>query len=178
MNPRHSSVSDKHIPDTAIGELRRVARVTEDFLAKLSSSADSLGKKNSSNLFGVCGGLVGSLAGIGLAHVVGLGVFAASTPLTGLGIVAGILLYRGRRRIRIEKRIDENRVASEEILRRIRELPKNAPEEVRRGLWHAYEELTGHYQSQTGPLLSGPLLSAPQPKYLPPSKDKDSHPNE
>jgi hypothetical protein len=167
MNPLHSSVPAERNPETAIGELRRVARAAEDFLANLSSSADRMGKKNSSNLFGVCGGLVGSLSGIGLAHLVGLSLFVATTPLTGLGIVAGILLYRGRKRILIEKRIDENRLAIEEILRRIRELPKNAPERVRDGLWRTYEELNFGYQSQTGR-----LLSAPQPKYLPPSDDK------
>ena len=172
MNPLDSSVSDERNRGTAFSELRRVSKVAEDFLAKLSSSAGMLGKNNSSNLFGVCGGLVGSLAGIGLAHLVGISLLA-TTPLTGLGMVAGILLYRGRKRILVEKRIDESRLATEEILRRIRELPKNAPQSVRDGLWQAYQEFNFGYQSQTGL-----LLSAPQQKYLPPSDDKNSRPSE
>ena len=103
MSPTQATVPGNPDPDTAIGQLRRVAKVTDEFLTRLSSSADSLGKRNSSNLFGVSGGLVGSLAGIGLAHLAGLSLVVATTPLTGLGIVAGILLYRGRKRILIRK---------------------------------------------------------------------------
>jgi hypothetical protein len=83
-----------------------------------------------------------------------------------------IPLYRGRKRILIEKRIEENRLAVEEVLRRIKELPRNAPERVRDGLWQTYEELNFGYQSQTRR-----LLSAPQPKQLPPASDQGSSPS-
>lgn len=159
--------------DRALNGLRNASKHTTDLLRRLSDSSEKLGRKNSSTLFGTLGGLLGASAGTALAYATGFSLIALSTPLTGVGIVAGILIYRGPRRIRLEKRIAENRIACDEILSRIKSLPKNAPEEVRHELWNTYRQLNSGYQEQAKVLLS-PRKSETNGLLLPENTEKKS----
>jgi hypothetical protein len=147
--------------DKAIRELDQVAKQTEDFLSRLASASEKLSKKDSSALFGTAGGLLGVLVGLAISPFIGISFLALSTPLTGLGVLGGILAHRGRRRVRLEKRIAENSLAANEILDRIKNLPRNAPEEVRADLWQTYRLLNKGYESQSAVLLA-PKESASQ----------------
>jgi len=122
--------------------LRTTASQTTKVLDRFSSSAERLSLKNSSTLIGCLGGLLGLL----IAYVVCLVSAAVSFPvlsvlLSSIGIVGGVLLHRGPRRYQLERRMEENRLASQEVLDRIKALPKNTPAEVKNDLWFSYRSL-------------------------------------
>lgn len=152
-------------------ELRSVADETEKVLDRLSLTSDRLSAKSSSALFGTLGGL----GGLSAAYLI-CAISTASLPVTGvllasLGIAVGVAAYRGPRWFSLERRIGENRVAVNEILDRIKKLPKNAPKEVRDDLWDTYRSLTGGLQRQTSQVLTGGIDADEQPpqKFLPPA---------
>ena len=97
--------------DKALNGLRKASKNSSELLKRLSDTSERLDRKNSSTLFGTAGGLLGAAIGTSLSYATGFSLLALSTPLTGLGVVLGILLYRGPIRIRLEKRISENRLA-------------------------------------------------------------------
>lgn len=142
--------------DKACTELRQAAKDTEGFLDRFSVLSEKLGQKTSSSLFGTFGGLTGLLGGVGLAHVAGLGLLLASTPLTGIGILGGILCFRGLKHFALERIINKNRLAGDEYLRRIKELPANAPQDVKDDLWQKYRNVNAVLESQTRRLLEPP----------------------
>jgi hypothetical protein len=152
--------------DKAIQGLDQVAKQTEDFLSRLERISTSLSKKDSSVLFGTAGGLVAVLVGVAISPFIDISFLVLSTPLTGLGILGGILAFRGPRRVKLEKRIAENRLAVNEILDRIKNLDQNAPEEVRADLWQTYRLLNKGYESQSAVLLA-PKESESQGLLLP-----------
>lgn len=139
--------------DRALNILKKASKHSSELLQRLSNTSEKLGRKNSSTLFGTFGGLLGAGVGTALSYATGISLLALSTSLTGLGIVAAILIYRGPRRIILEKEIAENRIACDEILSRIKNLPRNAPEEVKQELWNTYRQLNSVYQQQTRVLL-------------------------
>lgn len=124
--------------NSVIRQLSAARKNAAHTLEELSKLAGRMSKQDSSTLFGVSGGLLGVTSAYFLSIGLPVALSIAGPLMTSLGIVAGILIYRGRRGIAIEKRLEENRIAAEEILRRIRQLPKNAPKEIARDLWHTY----------------------------------------
>lgn len=84
-----------------------------------------------------------------------------SVFLTGLGIVGTMLAHRGRRRMDFESRLEENRIATEEILSRIKSLPKSAPQEVKDELWLTYRMLNSMLPNQNKDRQSLPAPDFP-----------------
>jgi hypothetical protein len=138
----------------ATERLEDVAQQTTKLLERVTSSSEKLGRQNSTTLVGSLGGIIGAITAVGTAHVAGISILMIGAPLSALGILGGILVCRGTRRIKLERRIAENRMAADELLDRIKALPKNAPDEVRENLWRAYGALTQSYSNQTAVLLS------------------------
>jgi hypothetical protein len=115
-------------------------------LAAMSRSAARLSAQSTSTLYGVTGGFLGTGGAYALSLAFPVSLAAVGFILTGLGIVGGVLFYRGRRRIDIETRLDENRLASDEILRRIKLLPRDTPPHVREEMWLTYQALNSVQQ--------------------------------
>ena len=153
--------------DQSLTVLRQVAKTTDTFLAKLSNSSETLTKKNSSTLYGTGAGLLGFLGGLGLAHLFGASLLLISTPLTALGIVGGVLLYRGRTEIRIERLIGRARMESDECLRRIKALPKNAPKDIVESEWNAYLDVSQRYRHLALELQEGSSSTRLLPVSIP-----------
>jgi hypothetical protein len=138
----------------ATERLENVSRQTATLLERVTSSSEKLGRQSSTTLVGSVGGIVGSLAAVGVAHYAAISLMLIGAPLSALGILGGILLCRGTRRIKLERRIAENRIAANELLDRIKALPKTAPKEIRDRLWQAYGSLTQGYENQAAVLLA------------------------
>jgi hypothetical protein len=129
-------------------ELGAATRQATRVLDTLSTSATILSNQSTSTLFGVLGGLLGIGAAYGLSIALPISLAAAGVILTALGLVGGVLSSRGRNRQNVEIRLDENRMAADEILRRIKQLPKSTPEHVRNGMWDTYLILSSVDQFQ------------------------------
>lgn len=90
-------------------------------------------------------GLLGGICGVVMAYLLAL---LLPVPFAGLSVVGaasgiGLAMYwhYQHRAQRIDTQIAANKLSAEEILARIRSLPKNAPEEIREELWLMYREL-------------------------------------
>jgi hypothetical protein len=138
----------------ATERLENVSQQTAKLLERVTASSEGAGRHSSSTLVGSVGGIVGVLSAVGIAHIAGISLALLGGPVSALGILGGILVCRGTRRIKLERRIAENRLAANEILDRIKALPKNAPDEIRDGLWRAYGSLTQGYETQAAILLA------------------------
>lgn len=140
--------------DKAINGLRNASKNTSELLKRLSNSSKILDKHSSATLFSITGGILSATLGAGLCYFTGFSFLILSAPFTVLGLTVGILIHRGPRRIRLEKRIAENRLACDEILSRIKNLPTNAPDEVKQELWSIYRQLNNNYERQINILLA------------------------
>lgn len=125
--------------------IRRMGKLSEDFTGHGSEA-----------LCGTLGGVIGGAAGIILSPLLAFPSLLMIVPLAGIGLLSGILAYRGRRRFKLERLISENRIAETEIIRRIEALPRNAPKEVRDHLWLQYMNLTGSGDRAAAYLLDSP----------------------
>ena len=143
----------KKLNDSLVS-LEKVAEDTSSFLEKITKASEDASRHNSSTLFGVAGGIVGALVGVIVAPYMSIPLLVLSTLLTGLGIVAGILAFRGNDGIVLEKRMYNNRIACKEILDRIKQLPKDVPQEVIDDLWANYRLLNNGYRDQVSALTS------------------------
>ena len=78
------------------------------------------------------GALIGTLAGLILCvYLPVLGKLVVTTILTALGLVAGVIVYRGPRRVPLERIMDERKLHNAGLLLEIQQLPKSAPQDVR-----------------------------------------------
>jgi hypothetical protein len=105
-------------------------------------------------LFGVFGGFLGLTAAYALSFVLPVSLLALEFLLAGLGVSGGVLAYRLSRGLDVERRLDMNRMASDEILDRIKRLPKDTPPAVRDQLWLSYQHLNSIPQMGLLPISS------------------------
>lgn len=140
--------------ESLISELERINNRAEKALDKLIQASENADSRESSTLFGTAGGILGALAGILIAPHIALPVLLISTPLTALGIIGGILIYRGRDGIKLEKMIAKNRRLCNEVLNRINSLPEDTPQSVIDNLWEHYNRLNGVIGHQSAIALS------------------------
>lgn len=118
------------------------SRESSRLFGELNRAAAKASAQSSSTLIGVVGGLIGMATAYVLSFVTpGSSVEVLAAIFTGLGIVGGVLIYRGGTRLNFEKRLEENRIAAEEIMSRIKALPRNTPPAVRDELWATYQML-------------------------------------
>ncbi len=135
--------------------------------------ADSVNARRSKiNLSAACAGWLG----MGAGYAVGLSLHLPVSVCSALGCVAmlglSLVLARAQSSSSFEARMEENKAAMQEVLARIRALPKNAPSEVREELWQIYRslnvELPGNHSKPAvsatpAPvaMTSGPNLNLP-----------------
>jgi hypothetical protein len=152
----------------ALKELSSATQEASRALAVMSRSAARLSVQNTSTLYGVSGGFVGTGVAYGLSLSVPVSLPIVAFIVTGFGVVGGVLFYRGWRRVDVENRLDENRLATEEILSRIKKLPKDAPQRVRDEMWRTYEMLNSTAQfRRTVASLPDVRSSENEPALLP-----------
>ncbi|MGH9843462.1 MAG: hypothetical protein ACREEM_32390 [Blastocatellia bacterium] len=148
-------------------------------LERFSSTSERLSAKSSSTLFGCLGGLGGITSAYLISIFATVSLPALGVLLASTGLISGVLLHRGRRRFALERRIEENRLAANEILSRLKSLPKSTPPEVREELWLAYRSLTGGFHSQVTRALEGTKgHESPSPRLLLPPAASDEAPEE
>jgi hypothetical protein len=119
-----------------------VTRVVNSVL----SASRTLSVQNSTVVSGVFGGFTGlTCAYLATVFISGLYLPVIGSLLTGLGITAGILVFRRSGALQAEADAARRQVAMDEknriadmILGHIRTLPRSAPPEVREKLWKAY----------------------------------------
>jgi hypothetical protein len=132
-----------------IKEMSTATQRANNAIAAMSRSASRLSSLNTSTLYGTAGGFLG----MGIAYILSLAfpisLTAVSIILTSLGVVGGILFYRGLKRVDLEGWIESNRLAADEILRRIKQLPKDAPQQTRDEMWLTYQALNSRSQFPT-----------------------------
>lgn len=157
----------------SIDNLKNVANQTKILLESLSGSSEKLSTKNTSTLFGLLGGLIGTVFGILLDLKLGASIpiahFVIYSVLTALGTTLGTICYRGIRRMRLEKCMEENKLVYDEFLNKIKMLPKNAPDNVRNELWTSLINLQRSQEVQIEKLLGSSKKENASISY---SKDK------
>jgi hypothetical protein len=131
---------------TALKEMKAATQDASRVLSAMTRSASRLSAQNTSTLYGVIGGFFG----IGIAYALSLAfpvsLSVGAIILMGFGIVGGVLFYRGLPRVGLDTRLDENRFAAEEMLRRIKQLPRHVPQHVRDEMWMTYKMLNSYTQ--------------------------------
>lgn len=144
-------------PTDSLEDLQQVANKTSGFLNKANLASEIADSKKTSVLFGTAGAIIGSLIGVFAATYVGIPLLLISTPITALGIIGGILTYRGRDGIIQERILSNNRKHAHEVLNQIKALPKGTPQEVCDDLWSHYRELNEAFKNQA-------VIALPPPK--------------
>ena len=150
------------LADSAARSLEATTRQAAKALTELSRTASRLSTQNTSTLCGVAGGFIGMSVAYGLSLTFPISLPVAAFLLCGVGVSGGVLAYRGSRGVDIEKRLDLNRMAVDEVLDRIKKLPKDAPPEVRKQLWDTYQSLNA--APQLGSALSPAVAALPAPQ--------------
>ena len=125
--------------------LDQVSWETLDFMRRIFHAPDGSEGQSSEGLVAALGGVVGVLAG----YVYSPADFTLTGPLGGaLGILFGIFLRRGPRRLFIEWRVQNREIEDGArarqaaiFLDQLRSLPEDAPYEVREELWSAYRNV-------------------------------------
>ena len=153
--------------DSATRSLAATTKQASNALTELSRSASRLSSQNTSTLYGVAGGFVGMSIAYGVSIVLPLSLPIVAFLLAGLGVCGGVLTYRRGRGVDIEKRLDLNRMAADEVLDRIRKLPRDAPPEVRKQLWDTYQSLNTVSQLNTNPIGTTLALPPPEAQLVP-----------
>lgn len=141
-------------------------------LSELIRTASKASAQSSSTLVGVVGGLIGTAGAYGLTFAAPVSLAVLGPVFTGLGIVVAILLSRGRSRLEFEKKLEENRIAADEIMSRIKALPRNTPQDVRDELWATYKTLNSMAAIASKVQQTLPPPSAPVEVLDPPSRAK------
>jgi hypothetical protein len=127
--------------DRSLQVLAASTRQVTKAMAEFTRSSSRLSLQNTSTLFGVAGGFVGLTVAYVLSLSFPVSLIIVAFLLSALGISGGVLLYRLVRGIDVERRLDLNRMAVDEVLDRIKSLPRNAPDPVREQLWVTYQAL-------------------------------------
>lgn len=132
-------------------------------LGELIRASAKASAQSTSTLMGVVGGFVGMAVAYGLTFAAPISLTIVGPIFSGLGIVLAILIHRGKARMVFERKLDQNRIATDEILARIKALPRNAPQHVRDELWNTYKTLNSMAtMANTVPLVLPPASpSAP-----------------
>jgi hypothetical protein len=151
-----------------MSEITEIVEESSRLLGELSRAASKASAQSSSTLFGVIGGFVGMAFAFGFSPFVPVSIAVLGPACTGIGITLAVLLCRGRSRLDLERSIDANRLAANEVLDRIKALPSDTPTEVRDELWATYKALNslsaifGRRQEQL-PFSSNTVLTAGRP---------------
>lgn len=178
-------------PKIALEALRRVSGETVELFERLENLSVRATDRSSEVLVGITGGAFSLLVAYGFSIALPAVSFALSGPILAcVGLPLSILAWRGRRRFRIEREATENRLRIEaeitanklkadEVMRRIKSLPKNAPQEAKDELYREYAALTtalGRRLLSTDETGAQPALPASfqAPLALPPPHRPDS----
>jgi len=151
-------------------------------LGELIRAAAKASEQSTSTLAGAGGGLVGIAVSYCLTFLVPVSLPLIAPIGAGIGIVGAILWTRGAARFAFDRKLDQNRIAAEEILGRIKSLPRNAPQSARDELWLTYNALnsmrviTGIGQKSLPLNILQSAASAPEEplKLVPHSKIHDA----
>jgi hypothetical protein len=180
-------------PKSALDALKRVSAETAELFDRLANVAERATDRTSEVLVGVAGGALFLLLTYGVSVAVSAVSFALSGPIAAcIGLPIGILLWRGGRRFRIEREATEsrlqiegeiarNRLKADEVLKRLKLLPKDAPQQLKDALYLEYLALAASlrlppHSAVRGEDLAPPLaLPAPtqRPLALPPPESFD-----
>ena len=155
----------------ALFALRRVSHETTDLFDKLSRVSERATDRTSEVLVGVLGAATFLMLAFGVSIAIPAMSFALGGPIAAcIGLPAGILGWRGRKRFYIERELQKNRLTADEILDRIKSLPRNAPKELIDALYHQYYALTASLPGNLLPSTSGQSpapLALPKPAEIP-----------
>lgn len=156
-------------PFAAFKSLVTTTREGSRALSELIRASAKASAQSTSTLMGVVGGFIGMAFAYGLTFLAPIALPIVGPICSGLGIVLAILIHRGKSRMIFERKLDQNRIAADEIMARIKALPKNAPQHVRDELWNTYKTLNSMAtMANTVPLALPPAspsmaISAPAP---------------
>jgi hypothetical protein len=164
----------------ALEALKRVSAETTELFERLANISERATDRSSEVLVGVAGGATSLLLAYGVALAVPAVSFALAGPIAAcIGLPLGILAWRGGRRFRIERETTEtqlrieaelatNRLKAEEILKRLKSLPKDAPQQVKDALYLEYLSLAAILRSGAGDNDEPPTPASLPPPIMPP----------
>ncbi|WP_139236730.1 hypothetical protein [Rugamonas rubra] len=128
-------------PATASKRLGQTLQESKKLFNHLSAQSRAASASNSSTLFGMLGGFVGAGAAYTIPFYTTATFLGLAPILTGLGIVLGVIAFRGPSRFKLESKLEMHQRSIEVVLEEIRRLPKNAPQDVRDEAWNTYKHL-------------------------------------
>lgn len=128
-------------PRSAAKRLSETLQQSKKLFSQLSDQSRKAAESGTSTLCGMLGGFLGT----GLAYAAPFytsATFLGLAPIcAGLGIVIGVLAFRGPARFRLEAKIEMHQRALDALLEQIRRLPRNTPEYVRVRAWENYTRM-------------------------------------
>lgn len=130
------------MPDSLMdARIKSCLDASKRLFSQLAAQSKAASASSSSTLFGMLGGLVGGGIAYGISTYTGLPLIIVSPVLAGVGIVIGVLAYRGRDRLRFESKLELHKQAVAAIREEISLLPENAPQSVKDEAWNTYSRL-------------------------------------
>ncbi len=106
---------------------------------EIEEIADQYSVRSSSSLAAIAGGVTGASVGIGVGSFMSAGFMVLTGPVgLVLGVVSGVLLWRGRRYIDSERDREILDKDLEFYRKKLEELPDDTPAYVREQLWQSY----------------------------------------
>ena len=112
----------------------------------LNEKQETYPTRSSEVLAAIIGGGLGLVLGFALSAVGGI-----STIITGpfgaiMGVAAAKLLWRGQELLYIDRAIKKYEIISSRILRVIKKLPEDTPEDIRQQQWKMYYDITTDFE--------------------------------
>jgi len=145
----------RHRPLQVLNTLDQASWETMLFTKHLFHARED--EPSSELLVAVFFGVLGVLAAYAYSASEPAGTFAVAAPVGGaLGVMLGVLLRMGPRRLALERRVKNWEIENlakarkaELILKHLGELPDDAPYEVREEMWRAYRNIVQDLAQET-----------------------------
>ncbi|WP_338847280.1 hypothetical protein V8J88_00995 [Massilia sp. W12] len=110
-------------------------RASRQALQEYQERAGGLGRQHHLTLAGLAGGLGGLCLAWGLAQALQLPALVLSILLCACGVIIAVLLQMHSLRGHRATMLEQNREQLQEVLARIRTLPKSTPQDIRDEMW-------------------------------------------
>lgn len=124
--------------------LSEVLNLSGRLFNQIMAQAKAATNSRTSTLFGMAGGLLGCAVAYTLSFFMPGSINGLAMILAGIGVVGGVLVFRGSRGVKEDWLLEQRRRRQEAMLDEIRRLPKNTPSHVVLAAWDMFGREFGY----------------------------------